>query len=348
MSVATLPRQKPNFVVHEPTVINCYSLFDKFFPACDLLDYTEGIYHGDPSTSYEAAQRNQIRYVLDEVQCTAGMRILEVGCGNGNLLDEARRRGAQGVGVTISPEQVALCRRRGLDVRLIDYKLLGDEFTHQFDAVVANGPIEHFVQPREAARGLTDDIYSDMFEIFHRAIDPMSTVRRFTNTTIHFARSPEPETLMTSPWSFRRGSDEWHWAWLARSFGGYYPDFGQFERCAQGNFKLLKTMDGTEDYCLTSEEWLRRIRHILPTQLGLKILASCVPLALRHPCQVFEMLICMLAVPWRQSSHASAAANLGVSNVATHATGESDLSAGRRNVLVRGTHVSPVAWASRP
>lgn len=294
MSIAAPPRPKVNFAVHEPTVIHCYSLFDKFFPACNLLDYTEGMYHGDPSTPYERAQLNQIDYVLDEVHCTVGTRILEVGCGNGTLLEEVRRRGAKGVGVTISPEQVALCRSRGLDVRLIDYKLLGDEFTQQFDAVVANGPIEHFVQPREAARGLADDIYRHMFETFHRAIDPMSPVRRFINTTIHFVRTPKPETLLASPWSFARGSDEWHWAWLARSFGGWYPKFGQFERCARGDFKLLRTMDGTEDYCLTSEEWLRRIRQVLPTRQGLKILASCIPLALRHPRQVFEMFVCML------------------------------------------------------
>ena len=35
--------------LHAPqTVVACYSLFDKFFPACGLLDYTEGIYHNDP------------------------------------------------------------------------------------------------------------------------------------------------------------------------------------------------------------------------------------------------------------------------------------------------------------
>lgn len=294
MSVAGLPDHRLDFAVHEPRVVNCYSLFDKFFPTCGLLDYTEGIYHGDPATPYEVAQQNQIRYVLDEVQCTAGTRILEVGCGNGNLLDEVRRRNAMGVGITISPEQVALCRRRGLDVRLIDYKLLGEEFTHHFDAVVANGPIEHFVQPREAARGLTDDIYRHMFQVFRRTIDPASPLRRFINTTIHFVRAPQPEALLVNPWSHQRGSDNWNWAWLARSFGGFYPQFGQLERCAEGYFKLLRTVDGTQDYCLTSEEWLRRIRRVLPTWLGLKLLASSVPVAMRHPRQVFDMFTCML------------------------------------------------------
>src|SRR5262249_41334071 len=156
MSVATLlPR--PPLVIEEPTVCNCYSLIDKFFPTCGLLDYTEGTYQGNPSVPYEDAQLNQIRYVLEEAHCEAGARILDVGCGYGTLLGEVGRRGGLGVGITISPEQVAWCRRRGLDARLVDYKDLGDAWTHQFDAVVANGPIEHFVQPRDAARGQADE-----------------------------------------------------------------------------------------------------------------------------------------------------------------------------------------------
>ena len=282
------------FVTHSPTVVRCYSVFDKFFPACGLLDYTEGIYHGDPAVTYEQAQINQINYVLDEVNCGPDVRILEVGCGNGNLLDEVRRRGAHGVGVTISPEQVALCRKRGLDVRRQDYKLLADDYAGKFDAVVANGPIEHFVQPEEAARGWTDDIYRQMFDIFHRAIDRTSPIRKLINTTIHFVREPDPKALMVSPFRHKRGGDDWHWAWLARSFGGYYPTMGQFERCAAGFFQLTKTVDGTYDYHLTSEEWLRRIQKLLLTWPGIKIMFGSIPTALRHPRQMFDMFTCMM------------------------------------------------------
>jgi cyclopropane fatty-acyl-phospholipid synthase-like methyltransferase len=235
------------------TVVNCYSFFDKVFPACGLLDYTEGLYHGDEALPYEVAQANQIDYVLDEAGCARDSRIIEIGCGNGNLLAAAQARGAQAVGVTISPEQVALCRRRGLDARLIDYRDLGDDWYGRFDAVVANGPVEHFVQPGEAAAGQADPIYRRMFGLFHRLIDPASPIRRAINTTIHFARRPDPRNLLKLPWRFPWFSDEFHWAMLHRSFGGWYPVAGQFERCAAGYFDLVHTTVGTDDYRRTSE-----------------------------------------------------------------------------------------------
>jgi cyclopropane fatty-acyl-phospholipid synthase-like methyltransferase len=276
------------------TVVRCYSVFDRFFPACGLPDYTEGLYHGDPSTPYEVAQKNQINYVLDEAGCTAGTRVLEIGCGNGTLLDAVRERGADGVGITISPEQVALCRRRGLDVRLLNYVDLDDAWSHQFDAVVANGPVEHFVQPADAAAGRADAIYSYFFEICHRAINPDSPVRRLVTTTIHFVRTPDPQKLLKSPFAFRWGSDNFHWSMLARSFGGWYPVPGQFERCAAELFSPVNVVDGTYDYHLTSEEWLRRMQVILPTAKGFKILAGALPYGLRHPVQLATMLLCML------------------------------------------------------
>ena len=281
--------------ITERRVVDCYSLFDKFFPACGLLDYTEGIYHGDRTLPLDVAQLSQIRYVLDEVHCGPAARILDVGCGNGTLLDEVWLRGADGTGITISPEQVDRCRRRGLNARLLDYRMLDDEWTGRFDAVVANGPIEHFVQPREAAAGQADAIYRRMFDLFQRAIDPASSVRRLITTTIHFVRPPRPEELMVSPWRHPRGSDAWHWAWIERSFGGFYPTLGQFERCAAGRFELVKTVDGTEDYQFTSEQWLHLMRQKLRSRQGLKILAQSLPFAVRHPRQTFDMLACMLA-----------------------------------------------------
>jgi cyclopropane fatty-acyl-phospholipid synthase-like methyltransferase len=81
-------------------VAHCYSAVDRVFPACGLYDLTEGIYDGDPAVSYEQAQARQHAYLLDQAHCTAGSRVLDLGCGYGTLLEHARARGAEGVGIT--------------------------------------------------------------------------------------------------------------------------------------------------------------------------------------------------------------------------------------------------------
>ena len=277
------------------TTVNCYAFFEKVFPACGLLDYSEGMYHGNPETPYEEAQQNQLNYLLDEVTCDRDVRILEIGCGNGTLLEKIKHRGAIGIGITISPDQTLRCRKRGLDVRLLDYKDISDEWTDQFDAVIANGPIEHFVQASDATQNRADEIYHGLFEICHRVIDPKSPICKFVNTTIHFIRRPDPAHLLRSPFAFRPFSDSFHYAFLNRSFGGFYPSVGQLEACAQPFFELKKTVDGTFDYHLTSEEWLRRIQRDLRSVKKLPaIFARSLPFLLRHPRQAAAMLTCML------------------------------------------------------
>src|SRR4051794_8443252 len=114
---------------HKPaaiqTTVDCYDFWDRVFVQAGVADYTEGFYDGDPTVPYEVAQQRQFCYLLDQLECRAGSRILEIGCGNGSLLKEVRRRGAHGVGVTISPQQVERCRSQGLDVRLLNYRDIG-------------------------------------------------------------------------------------------------------------------------------------------------------------------------------------------------------------------------------
>jgi cyclopropane fatty-acyl-phospholipid synthase-like methyltransferase len=280
-----------------PTTVDCYEFWDRVFRRSGLLDYTEGYYHGDPAVPYEQAQQDQISYLLDEACCRAGSRILDVGCGNGQLLEEVRRRGGEGVGVTISPQQVDFCTRRGLDVRLLNYRDVGSEWHGRFDAVVANGSIEHFVQPSDAVAGRADDIYRQMFAIFHGLIDPQSDVRRLINTTIHFGRIQfRPEDAKRSPWSFPWFSDRFHYAMLIQGFGGFYPALGQFERCAEPLFTLLSERDATEDYHLTSEAWIRHGgRSLLNPRQWLRFL----PFLLRRPLHAARMLFLLnVAQSW--------------------------------------------------
>ena len=283
-----------NYVKDHPwgRVATCYSAVDRFFPICGLLDLTEGIYHGNPQTPYEQAEANQLDYLLDQVRCEPDRRILDLGCGYGTLLERIRQRNAQGVGITISDEQVRCCRQKNLDVHLLDYRAIPSEWDGTFDAVIANGSIEHFVQPIDAADGRADGIYRHLFGKVHRLIDPDSMERLFATTTIHFVRKPaDALDLLQNPFFFRWGSDNFHWAVLERGWGGYYPEVDQLRRCAEGYFDLKAEVDGTEDYRLTSEEWMRRLRRAMLSLRVVKIALRSLSVFVRSPLQFLTLLL---------------------------------------------------------
>src|SRR4030095_16517967 len=84
------------------TVIECYDFLDRFLPECGIWDLTDGLYHGDPGTPHEQAQQEQVEWLLDQVHCQRGLRLLEIGCGNGRLLRAGGGGGAEGRGGHVS------------------------------------------------------------------------------------------------------------------------------------------------------------------------------------------------------------------------------------------------------
>jgi len=273
----------------EPRVVSCYSIFDHFMIPCGFTDLTDGMYEGDTTRSYEAAQARQTEVLLDRAEVKAGSRILDIGCGYGRIVQAARDRGANAWGITISPEQVRYNQAAGRNVRLQDYKHLGQEWDGQFDAVVANGSLEHFAQPADAIAGRDDDVYRHLFQTVHRLLSPTTPGARFVTTAIHFRERLDP----TLPNAGIPNTPEFHFRRLTRAFGGWYPSRGQLERCADGYFQLIEEEDGTEDYLRSSEACVNVVRGRLHSLRGLSIWLSALPLILRQPWQTMELYQCL-------------------------------------------------------
>ena len=103
----------------------------------------------DEHTGLEAAQEAKLDLVCRKLGLAPGARLLDVGCGWGSLaLHAAQRYGVDVVGVTLSPQQAALARRRvdeaGLSdrvtIRVQDYRDVSDG---PFDAISSIGMAEH-------------------------------------------------------------------------------------------------------------------------------------------------------------------------------------------------------------
>jgi cyclopropane fatty-acyl-phospholipid synthase-like methyltransferase len=274
-----------------PLVKLCYTMVHAA-EAVGIHDLADGEFL-PTDTSLEQGIERQLNYLLDQVGCDRpGFRLLEIGCGYGHLLQLAQERGALAVGVNISPEQAAYCNERGLKVHCCTYRDLLDaeEWHGQFDGVIANGSLEHWVQPEDVQAGRMNDIYRESFAIAGQLLDPAAPEARYVTTAIHVKRDVKPEYLL-APWFWQPlGSDRRHFSLLHHWMGGYYPVDGQLEECAKPYFSLEKEVDGTLGYKLANDYRMARMLRGLYTNpvLDWRLLRSL----LCHPLVAATMLEC--------------------------------------------------------
>jgi cyclopropane-fatty-acyl-phospholipid synthase len=127
-----------------------YDVGNEFFALFldESMTYSCAIFSRGAST-LEEAQRCKLELVASKLDLKPGMRLLDVGCGWGSFaIHAAREHGVQVTGITLSPSQAELARRRvaeaGLEgrveIRVEDYRRLP---RGSFDAIASIGMSEH-------------------------------------------------------------------------------------------------------------------------------------------------------------------------------------------------------------
>jgi cyclopropane-fatty-acyl-phospholipid synthase len=137
----------------ERAVRHHYDVSNEFFALFldESMTYSCALFSRGAAT-LEEAQAAKRELVCTKLQLREGERVLDVGCGWGSfVIHAAREHGVSALGVTLSPAQAELARRRvaeaGLqgqvEIRVCDYRDLGRLGGERFDAIASIGMVEH-------------------------------------------------------------------------------------------------------------------------------------------------------------------------------------------------------------
>jgi cyclopropane-fatty-acyl-phospholipid synthase len=164
-----------------------YDVSNDFFKLFldDSMTYSCAVFSRGAST-LEEAQHAKLDLVCKKLALKEGERVLDVGCGWGAFaIHAARDYGVNVVGITLSPPQAELARRRiaeaGLsdrvEIRVTDYRDLHGEW---YDAIASIGMVEHVGESKI-------DVYA---KVLARLLTPEG---RLLNHGIARLRDGEPE-----------------------------------------------------------------------------------------------------------------------------------------------------------
>ena len=122
------------------------------------------------TNNLDEAQINKMELICQKLLLKPGMRLLDIGCGWGSFVNyAAEKHGVNGVGITVSSEQVEpgrrFCANLPVEIRLQDYR----DVNEKFDRVISVGMFEHvgYKNYRTYMETVRRCLYDDGFFLLH-------------------------------------------------------------------------------------------------------------------------------------------------------------------------------------
>ncbi|MBL4889370.1 MAG: class I SAM-dependent methyltransferase [Candidatus Lindowbacteria bacterium] len=215
------------------------------------------LYDGDITKDPHQSQKDKWEFMLSQLDLQEGDRLIDIGCGYGDWLNVARKKGIEVVGVNLSPEQAIFAKQEyGLDVIRCNWKNiltdlnLQEKLFGKFDAITFMDTIEHYVHYSKGGTKEAETTYKNMFNLAHRLLNPKSRTGRVFISCLHMNPTvAQPSKFFVFRYQLKNFLSS---LLLIRMHSGSYPwgDDGLTKHCTPF-FSEISRYDKTEDYRLT-------------------------------------------------------------------------------------------------
>ena len=119
-----------------------------------MRDLTAEAWSAEEYAAHAAFVATLGKPLLSLLNLKPGMKVLDLGCGDGTLSREISQSGADVVAIDLSPDMVAHAKASGVDARIGDGQHL--HFHNEFDAVFSNAALHWMTENPQAA---VDGVY---------------------------------------------------------------------------------------------------------------------------------------------------------------------------------------------
>ncbi len=202
----------------------------------------------------------------------AGMKMYEIGPGWGPFSNYCMKRCVEVTSVCPAKSQYEYLKKSGHNV----HRDVWQEFTPDngpFDAIVTMGSPEHFVTPADYLAGNQEKVYRHFFDYAYSLLKPHGRIggqfMTFNGREMDYSKFQVKKegTDDESRMYYHIGLLTYRYpdAWLPR-------DFNHFFSCAkEGQFKVLKVVDGREHYIWNMKCWTNEFYKLRPLRKWIKV-----------------------------------------------------------------------------
>jgi len=212
---------------------------------------TEGIYPDGRCVSSDQAEINRFDLFIKLLNIKPGDRVLDAGCGHGNLTEYLREKNIDAYGITLTHKQYSdNIKKYGNHYFFGDYTHFHKELANKFDHIILPGSLEHPFGGncfKESTAKNKSKKMTEMFEMFKRYFKPDSNAKNILITCIH---SHSADNKL-----FKSMRNKIIIYCTERMFGGCYPTFGQYsvaQSLKNANYNVTEELDKTYDYYFSS------------------------------------------------------------------------------------------------